>query len=54
MQKESDYFRLRVPEKTKVWVRERAAENMRSMTAEINHILATEMKRDAEKEGDNA
>lgn len=44
--RESDQFLLRLPEGVRSRLQERARENMRSVTAEINVILAKALRSD--------
>lgn len=46
MSEDDSYFRLRLKQAIKDWLRSRSAENHRSITGEINLILEREMRND--------
>ena len=46
MARVDDHFRLRIPSDVKEWVKQRAAENVRSITAEVVFLLKEKMQQE--------
>jgi hypothetical protein len=47
MARSDPHFRLRIQPDVKEWLRKRAAQNLRSITAEMNFLLREQMERAA-------